>query len=126
MRYRQLSFVFLALLLAACGGQLATDGGVNGTWTGQITEGRLPLSLVLAQTGTTVTGQLTVERADPIPLTGNALNNPDDSRIVISLSGGGTTNSVQIEASSEGSAMSGSMVLIEGETKTPLRFTATR
>ena len=126
MRYRQLSFVFSALLLAACGGQLASDGGVSGTWTGQITEGRLPLSLVLAQTGTTVTGQLTVERAAPVPLTGTALNNPEGSRLVLSLSGGGTANSVQIEASSEGSAMSGSIVLIEGEAKTPARFTATR
>ncbi len=126
MRYRQLSLVFLALLLAACGGQLATDGGVSGTWTGQITEGRLPLSLVLAQTGTTVTGQLTVEQNAPIPLTGTALNNPDDGRLIVSLSGGGMMNSVQIEASSEGSAMSGSMVLTVREAKTPLRFTATR
>lgn len=126
MRYRQLSVLFLALLLAACGGQLATDGGVSGTWAGQITEGAVPITLALSQTGTTVQGEFTVTNNTPIPLTGTAVSNPDNSRLIVSLSGGGMNNAVQIEASAEGSAMRGSIVLIEGQKRTPLRFTATR
>ena len=126
MRYRQLGFLFLALLLAACGGQLATDSGVSGTWTGQITEGEIPITFTLSQTGTTVQGELTVRDTAPAPLTGTAISNTGNARIIVSLSGRGSMSSIQIEASAEGSAMRGTIAATQGEMRTPLAFTATR
>lgn len=125
MRYRQLGFLFLALLLAACGGQLATDGGVSGTWTGQFTQAELPLTLRLTQNGVSVEGELTTG-GNTVPLTGTAVNNESSGTTIVSLSGGGANNSVQIEASAAGSAMRGTMVTTVNGTKTNSGFTASR
>lgn len=126
MRYRGLILVVLTLLLAACAGGLADEGGVSGTWTGQLTQGSVPLTLTLTQTGVTVTGELRANNTAAIPLTGTAVSNPNNNRITLSLSGGGMQNSVQIEASAEGSAMSGTLVTREGETTSRTGFTASR
>ncbi len=127
MRYRQLSFALLALFLAACGGQLASDGGVSGTWTGQLAQGSVPITLTLVQSGSSLTGGLTVNNAaSPAPLTGTALNSPDDGTTLISLSGQGDTSSIQLEASTAGSAMRGSVAFIRDGNKTTSTFTASQ
>lgn len=127
MRYRQLGLLFLVLLLAACGGQLATDGGVSGTWTGQLAQGSVPLTLTLVQTGSSLSGGLTVNNAaSPAPLTGTALNSPDDGTILVSLSGQGDTSSIQLEASAAGSAMRGSIAFITDGNRTTSTFTASQ
>lgn len=125
MRYRQLSFLFLALLLAACGGQLATDSGVSGTWAGAFTEGGVPLTLVLTQTGTEVTGNLTTS-GEPLAVSGTAIANASSGTTLISLTGGNMTNSVQIEASTAGSVMRGTVAVNEMGERGRNTFTASR
>ena len=125
MRYRGMILVVLALLLAACAGGLTDEGGVSGTWTGQLTQGSVPLTLTLTQTSTTVTGDLRVNNDTAIPLTGTAVSNPESNGVLVSLSGGGAQNSVRIEASAEGSAMRGRLVTT-GANAADLGFTATR
>lgn len=125
MRYRQLGILFLALLLAACGGPLATDGGVSGTWTGTFTEGGAPLTLVLTQTGTDVEGNLTTDGA-PLAVSGTAVANATSGTTLISLTGGNATNSVQVEASTAGSVMRGTVAVNQMGQRVRNTFTANR
>ena len=125
MRYRQLGFLFLALLLAACGGQLATDGGVSGTWNGTFTEGGAPLTLVLTQTGTDVEGNLTTG-GEPLAVSGTAVANANSGTTLISLTGGNMANSVQVEASTAGSVMRGTVAVNQAGQRVRNTFTANR
>jgi hypothetical protein len=125
MRYRYsrlLVIAILALALAACGGELATDGGVSGTWSGQISGpgGQTPLTLELTQTGVSVEGSLTLSGAS-LGLTGTAVNN------IISLSSNDERSSVQLEGSVDGDVMEGTIAVLQadGEIDTA-DFTAAR
>lgn len=120
MRYHFL--LVLTLFLAACGGELGTDGGVSGTWTGQISGpgGQTPLTLQLTQTGVSVEGSMTLSGAS-LALTGTAVNN------IISLSNNNARNSVQLEGSVDGDVMEGTIAVMQANEETDTTaFTATR
>lgn len=112
---RLLVITVLALALAACGGELATDNGVSGTWSGQAesaSEQQFPLTLELVQNGVSVRGNFSMQLVAsgeilPIPVTGTATGG------IISLSGQDEagTGTLQLEGSFSGDAMQGTFVL---------------
>ncbi len=119
MHYRLLAALILGLFLAACGGQLGVDSGVDGVWDGVLTEIGEPLTLELTQTGTNLSGTLTTS-GETVPMTGTAAGN------LISLSYQTAKNTLRIEASVDGDAMQGTLAVTSlGETVAS-GFTASR
>lgn len=127
---RSLVIAILALALAACGGELATDGGVSGTWSGQAesaSEQQFPLTLELTQSGVSVTGNFSMQLVAsgeilPISVTGTATGG------IISLSGQDEagTGTLQLEGSFNGDTMQGTFVLSSPDGAPSFNFSVTR
>lgn len=116
------SFLVLAILLAACGGQLSTGGGVSGTWTGTFTSTSAPFALELSQTGASLSGTLTVGE-NAVAMTGTTAQGPTDTLVSLSSQG---PNPVRLEASVSGDSMRGTLAVKEAGDITSGAFTATR
>lgn len=119
-RHSYLIVLLFTLILAACGGQ--TAGDVSGTWNGQISGpgGQAPLSLELSQTGTSVSGSITLGEGT-LALTGTAANS------IISLAGQDASGSLQLEGSVNGDTMQGTIVVTAADgSGGTVDFTASR
>ena len=117
-RYSYLIALLFTLVLAACGGQTASD--VSGTWNGTNTVGS-PLTLQLTQNGTNLSGTFSVPGEAAIPMNGTVASN------LVSLSAQDSSGSLNLEASVNGDSMQGTITLtLTGEQPASTGFTATR
>ncbi len=117
-RYSYLIALLLTLVLAACGGQ--TAGDVSGTWNGTIANTGAPIVLQLTQSGTSLSGTLSLAATTGIPVTGTAADN------LVSLSYQDTSLSLQIAASVNGSSMQGTITATDTEGTFSSSFTASK
>ena len=118
-RHSYVVLLVLTLVLAACGGQSAGD--VSGTWTGEISGpgGQAPMSLQLTQTGTSVSGSITLGEGT-LPVTGTAANN------LVSLAGQDASGSLQLSGSVSGNTMQGTIAVTSADGNFSVDFTAAR
>ncbi len=119
--YRTFSFLLFTLMLAACGGQVADSTDVTGTWTGQISGsgGTAPLTLQLAQSGTTVNGALALGGGQ-LEVSGALAGN------LISLSGQDQTGTLQLEGSVSDATMQGTISVNSQGQDASVTFSATK
>ena len=119
--YSYLIAFFLAIVLAACGGQ-GTVTDVTGSWTAEATnpyaEDTYPFSMLLTQSGTSVTG--TVRFDGPLPVTGSVADN------IVTFGAQDATVNVQFSGIVNGNSMSGTVTITIGEETRVADFTATR
>ena len=119
--YRTLSLLLLILMLAACGGQVADNTDVTGTWTGQISGsgGTAPLTLQLTQSSSTVSGTLELG-GDQLEVSGVLAGN------LISLSGQDQTGTLQLEGSVSSTMMQGTITVNSQGQNASVTFSATK
>ncbi len=119
--YSYVVMLLLAFTLAACGGQdTVTD--VSGDWSGELVGdiGSAGFTMSLAQSGTSVTGDLTFTDSPSVSISGTLANN------IITLGAEDASGSIQISGTVTGDAMSGTMTVTVGEQMGTGSFTATR
>lgn len=119
--YSYVVVLFLAFVLAACGGQ-GSVADVSGNWSGELVGdvGSAPFTMSLTQSGTSVTGTFAFADSPSISISGTIANS------LITIGAQDASGSIQISGTVTGDTMSGTMTISVGEQTGTGNFTATR